>query len=93
MGRCAPFRLPAYCDPNGQPLKVGAQSAQDNPGGIMEPKPASASSHAPMSRRTFVKTATIAGVSIAVMGLAGCAPAAKSDQQAGYAAGTYTAAA
>ena len=46
-----------------------------------------------MSRRTFVKTATIAGVSIAVMGLAGCAPAAKSDQQAGYTAGTYTAAA
>lgn len=47
----------------------------------------------PLSRRSFIKTATVAGVSVAVFGLGGCAPAAKGQEAAGYQAGTYTASA
>ena len=59
----------------------------------MESNHSSASNGTPMSRRTFMKTATIAGVSIAVFGLSGCAPAATSEQQTSFTAGTYTASA
>lgn len=59
----------------------------------MESNHSSASTGTPMSRRTFMKTATIAGVSVAVFGLSGCAPAAKSEPQTSFTAGTYTASA
>lgn len=43
-----------------------------------------------VSRRNFVKTMTVAGVSVAVLGLGGCAPAA--DRKEGsFKAGTYSA--
>lgn len=44
-----------------------------------------------VTRRSFLKTATVAGVSVAVFGLGGCAPAQKNQTQGGYKAGTYTA--
>ncbi|MEQ3362822.1 FAD-dependent oxidoreductase [Raoultibacter massiliensis] len=45
-----------------------------------------------MSRRTFLGAATVAGVQLAVFGLAGCAPSAQgeSGKAGGFTAGTYT---
>ena len=43
---------------------------------------------ASISRRNFVKAATVAGVTIAAFNLVGCAPA--EQKQSGYTAGTYT---
>lgn len=49
---------------------------------------------ASLSRRSFVRTATIAGVGVAVLGLTGCAPskpAASASSGLAYTAGTYSA--
>lgn len=49
---------------------------------------------ASLSRRSFMRTATIAGVGVAVLGLTGCAPskpAASASSGLAYTAGTYTA--
>ena len=45
---------------------------------------------APISRRAFVRTATIAGITVAAFGIAGCAPKAEGAEGA-YRAGTYSA--
>lgn len=44
-----------------------------------------------ISRRNFVKTATVAGIGVAVFGLSGCAPKGSSDSDTlSFKAGTYT---
>lgn len=43
-----------------------------------------------LTRRSFMKTLTVAGVSVAVFGISGCAPSANASSQ-GFKAGTYTA--
>lgn len=44
-----------------------------------------------LTRRTFMKTLTVAGVSVAVFGLSGCAPEASASAKGGFKPGTYTA--
>ena len=47
-----------------------------------------------LSRRSFIRSTTIAGIGVAVLGLAGCAPkkpAASEGAARAYTAGTYTA--
>lgn len=43
-----------------------------------------------ISRRTFIGAAAVAGIQVAVFGLAGCAPQSAGAQAGGYKAGTYT---
>uniref|UniRef100_UPI003AF5BAE5 FMN-binding protein n=1 Tax=Adlercreutzia equolifaciens TaxID=446660 RepID=UPI003AF5BAE5 len=47
-----------------------------------------------LSRRSFIRNTTIAGIGVAVLGLAGCTPdkpTTSSDTALPYTAGTYTA--